>query len=81
VSDERILDVYRWAQRYVRGAIKKRKQRPDPATLAALTIICEEFLGLRWHDAIQALLGAQYLKQVVDSLIERKAVASKSDVC
>jgi glucokinase len=35
VSDERILEVYRWAQGV--GAREKRKQRPDPAALAALT--------------------------------------------
>jgi hypothetical protein len=78
VSDERILDEYRWAQR-LRKSIQKGEQRPDPATLAAVAIICEEFLGLCTSDAIQALLGAKYLEQVLDALIERKAAASKGE--
>ena len=76
VSDERILGDYRWAL----GMIKEytqRNRRPDPARLAALTIICVEFLGLQPIDAFGALLGAKYRKQVVDRLIERKAATSK----
>jgi hypothetical protein len=75
-SNDRILDVYRWAQNYVRRA-RKRGQRPHPATVAALIIICEEFLGLDDSDALQALLGAKTRDQVVDSLIERKTAAAK----
>ncbi len=80
VSDERILGDYRWTQ----GIIKEHIQRnrgPDPAILAGLTIICMEFLGLQPIDAFQALLGAANQKPVVDSLIERKAAASKGDAC
>ena len=72
VSDERILGDYSWAQ----GIIKQhaqRNRRPDPAQLAALTIICVEFLGLQPIDAFWALLGATKTNQVVDLLIERKA--------
>ena len=50
VSDDRILDVYRWAQGYVR----KGKLRLASEKLAALTIVCEEFLGLSWSDATWA---------------------------
>jgi hypothetical protein len=55
-------------QQYTRGY-----RRPDPATLAALTIICVKFLGLQPIDAFYALLGATKTSQVVDLLIERKA--------
>ena len=77
VSDEQILRDYGWAlgmiKQYTRGY-----RRPDPATLAALTIICVKFLGLQPIDAFYALLGATKANQVVDSLIERKA-ALKAD--
>jgi hypothetical protein len=57
VSDERILELYRWAQQL-------RKSGPvklNPTRLAAEVIICEELLGLTRYDAIQALNNATYL--------------------
>jgi hypothetical protein len=79
ISDKQILENYRWAAQWVKRPLRNRKQRqPHPATLAALNIICNEFLGLDYGDAIQALAGAKTLDQVVDRLIERKA-APKGD--
>jgi hypothetical protein len=77
VSDERILGDYSWALGMIKAYIK-RNRLPDPATLAALTIICVEFLGLQPIDAFYALLGATSRHQIVDSLIEWKA-ALKAD--
>ena len=68
ISDKRILDPYRWAQR-VRKRVKPRKRRPRPADLAALRIICEEFLGLHSPvDIIQAILDTTDETQVADRL-------------
>ena len=78
ISDKQILENYRWAQA-VKRSRKEWKRRSDPATLAAITIICGEFLGLSERDAFQALVGAETLHQVVDSLIERKAALVSSD--
>jgi hypothetical protein len=53
VSDERILGDYRWAL----GMINKytqRNRRLDPATLAALTIICVEFSWAATHRRLSS---------------------------
>jgi hypothetical protein len=74
VSDERVLDTYRWAQRWVKlPEVKKQKPRPNPETVAALDIICEELLGLSTNDATRAVFGAKLQDEVIDRLIERKA--------
>jgi hypothetical protein len=79
VSDERVLDTYRWAQRWVKlPEVKKQKRRPGPETVAAVDIICEELLGLSTNDATRAVFGAKHQDEVVDRLIERKA-ALKAD--
>jgi hypothetical protein len=72
VSDERILDVYRWAQGYVR----EKKLRVDPEKLAALTIVCEEILGLSWTDATWAVSTTNPASRAwdvdaIDRIIER----------
>jgi len=57
VSDERILELYRWAPQLR----KSGRVKLNPTQLAAEVIICEELLGLTRYDAIQALNNAKYL--------------------
>ena len=58
-SDQRILELHRWAQQAKKSGVKL-----DPTRLAAEAIICEELLGLSSFDAVKALLAAKSLNNL-----------------
>ncbi len=66
-SDDRILDVYRWALRVIsaRPQLRYSDGRKMSATiLTAEVIICEELLGLDSMDAVHALRSIRDFKDL-----------------
>jgi hypothetical protein len=63
VSNEKLLAIYRWAQSTSQEYAIVRTF--DPIALTAETIICEELLGLTKTDAVEALLAAKSVKDLV----------------